>query len=261
MTSAWDELLLGMIAVFKSCYSIGKSILTIDKKSVEGGPDSILDICKENDFKQLVLVEDTMTGFMKANECCKANGIQLIFGLRLTCRNQVSVSKNTSDHKIICFAKNDNGCKLLNKIFSFCNTDGEGAVDFDFLNSIWTDDLSLVIPFYDSFIYNNATTLSNCIPDFSKIQPSFFIERNGLPFDSMVETLVWKYTKRSEKYPVYLSKSIYYKNRQDYKALQAYKIICNRTFGRVASLSSPNLNHFGSNEFCLESYKEKSPSQ
>ena len=245
-----------MIPVFKSCYSIGKSILTIDKQSTDGGPDSIVDICKENAYEKLVLVEDTMTGFMKANEACKENNLQLIFGLRLTCCNNVSADTNSSDHKIICFAKNDNGCKLLNKFFSFANAENDGAVDFDYLNKSWTDDLSLVIPFYDSFIYNNNTKISNCIPDFNKIKPSFFIERNNLPFDAMIQSLVWKYTDKAKRYPVYLSKSIYYKNKEDYKALQTYKILCNRSFGRVASLSSPNLNHFGSNEFCLESYKE-----
>ena len=114
-----------------------------------------------------------------------------------------------------------------------------------------------------SWVYNSNTrrnhrliSFFNCSPDFNKIKPSFFIERNNLPFDAMIQSLVWKYTDKAKRYPVYLSKSIYYKNKEDYKALQTYKILCNRSFGRVASLSSPNLNHFGSNEFCLESYKE-----
>ena len=94
-----------MIPVFKSCYSIGKSILTIDKQSADGGPDNIIDICKENEYEKLVLVEDTMTGFMKANEACKKNNLQLIFGLRLTCRNNVNEDKDSSDHKIIYQAK------------------------------------------------------------------------------------------------------------------------------------------------------------
>jgi len=52
-------------------------------------------------------------------------------------------------------------------------------------------------------------------------------------------------------------KSIFYKKREDVEALQTYKILCNRNFGRAATLSSPNLNHFGSQEFCFESYLEK----
>jgi len=53
------------------------------------------------------------------------------------------------------------------------------------------------------------------------------------------------------------TKSIYYKDKKDYAALQTYKILCNRSFGKAASLSSPNLNHFGSDEFSFESYLEQ----
>eukprot|EP01047_Picozoa_sp_COSAG01_P109526 COSAG01_NODE_38394_length_490_cov_0.851662_1_plen_42_part_10 len=42
-----------MIPVFKSTYSIGKSILTLDEDEIEGGPDSIFTICEENDVKSL----------------------------------------------------------------------------------------------------------------------------------------------------------------------------------------------------------------
>ena len=52
------------------------------------------------------------------------------------------------------------------------------------------------------------------------------------------------------------TKSIYYKNKKDVKALQTYKCITGRSFGNK-TLSKPNLDHFGSNEFCFESWKEK----
>ncbi len=45
-------------------------------------------------------------------------------------------------------------------------------------------------------------------------------------------------------------------NKDDAEALQTYKILCNRNFGKAATLSSPRLNHFGSKEFCFESYLE-----
>ena len=37
---------------------------------------------------------------------------------------------------------------------------------------------------------------------------------------------------------------------------ETYKIICGRKFGRTATLSMPNLDHFGSDEFCFESYQK-----
>jgi DNA polymerase III alpha subunit len=241
-----------MIPIFKSCFSIGKSILTLDEESVEDGADSIIEICQQNNIKDLVLVEDSMTGFMKAFNSASKAGLNLIFGLRINCCNCIKEENETSNHKIIIFAKNDNGCKLLNRIFSFASIEGGNRIDFDYLNSIWCDDLDLAIPFYDSFIFNNNMQMSNCVPNFQKIYPCFFVEKNGLPFDNIIEASVRSFC--GDRYPIQIVKSIYYKNKKDFEALQTYKILCNRNFGKASCLTSPNLNHFGSNEFCVESY-------
>jgi hypothetical protein len=37
----------------------------------------------------------------------------------------------------------------------------------------------------------------------------------------------------------------------------AYKIICNRTFGRDRSLEKPELPHFCSDKFSFEAWKEE----
>jgi len=243
-----------MIPVFKSTYSIGKSILTLDEDEIEGGPDSIFTICEENDVKSLVLVEDSMTGFVTAHNRCKDKDIDLVFGLRLTCCNDTKEDDN-SDHKIVVFANDDVGCKLLYKIYSHAHT-GNGKVDFAFLNSVWNDSVELIIPFYDSFIFNNNFHLRKCVPDFTKITPTFWVEENNLPFDELLKEKVIAFSTRIDRHAKKV-KSIFYKNKRDVEALQTYKIICNRNFGRPATLSSPNLNHFGSNEFCFESYLEK----
>jgi DNA polymerase III alpha subunit len=241
-----------MIPIFKSTYSIGKSILTLDSKGSEGGPDSIIDICKEHSINPLILVEDSMTGFVTAHNRCKEEGIDLVFGLRITCCND-TFEEDDSDHKIIIFANNDEGCRLLYRIYSYAHTGESGKVDFNFLNGIWNENLELVIPFYDSFIFNNNFYLKKCVPDFHKILPTFWLENNDLPFDGLVAEKVFKFAEGMVR-PVKRVKTILYKNREDAEALQTYKILCNRNFGRAASLSSPNLNHFGSKEFCLESY-------
>lgn len=247
-----------MTPIFKSTYSIGKSILTLDDSEESDGPDSIITICNNNNIKTLVLVEDRMTGFIKAHNVCKDNDIQLIFGLRITCCNDTSDESLTSEHKIIVFSKNDDGCKLLNRISSHASMNCNGRVDFKYLNSVWQkDNVDLVIPFYDSFIFNNHMYLSNCVPDFSRIKPSFFIENNNLPFDMILDRHVDKFTCGGYDFQTKTVKSIYYKDKKDYAALQTYKILCNRSFGKVSSLSSPNLNHFGSDEFCFESYLEQ----
>jgi DNA polymerase III alpha subunit len=241
-----------MLPLFKSCFSIGKSILTLEDSSDPDGADSIIEICKDNNVKKMILVEDSMTGFMKAVKACESADIQLVFGLRIGCVNSMYDEDQNSLHKIVIFAKNDNGCNMLNRIVSAAEIEGKGNIDCNYLNNCWCDDLEMFIPFYDSFIFKNNTSLSNCIPDFRAMKPKFFVERNGLPFDSMIESLVEKYCEG--KYETVLAKSIFYKNKEDVEALQTYKILCSRTFGKAATLSSPQLDHFGSNEFCFESY-------
>ncbi len=243
-----------MIPLFKTTCSIGRSILTLDSPddAKDDGPDSVFSIAKEAKLKTLWLVEDSMIGFFNAFKKCEALGIQLIFGYRFTCRNDAE--SEDSDHKLVVFARNDAGCKDLNRFFTHVNAKHGGRITNDDLISCMTDNLLLAVPFYDSFIFKNQLYLGNCIPNFKDLNPIFFIEDNNLPFDKFVAEEVVKYAHL--KYKTERVKSIYYKNKDDVEALQTYKIVCNRTFGKQATLSSPNLNHFGSDEFCWESYLE-----
>lgn len=247
-----------MIPLFKSTYSIGKSILTLDhpKETKEGGSDSIVSIAKENNLSQIFLVEDSMIGFLDAHQKCKEHDIQLIFGLRISCCNSVSEEdKKSSEHKIVLFAKNDSGVKNLIRIFSLANKNG-GFVDSAFLQNNWSNDLMLCIPFYDSFIYNNNFRGKQCLPNFNFTKATYFVENNSLPFDLILKVKVEKWASaRSEE--IQQTKSIYYKNRKDFEAWQTYKCLCNRSFGKEQSLSSPNLEHCGSDSFCWEAFKNE----
>jgi DNA polymerase III alpha subunit len=245
-----------MIPLFKSNYSIGKSILTLDmpeENADETKSDSILQIAKDNKLEKLVLVEDSMTGFLEAHKACKSLEIQLIFGLRINCCNDAKAEdKEKSSHKIIIFAKNDAGCKLLNKIYSKAFCENKGFVDCNILNEIWNEqNLSLAIPFYDSYIYQNSFSFNNCIPNFTFTKPTYLIERNNLPFEDVLKEKIIAITQNT-----LLTKTIYYKYKKDVFAYQTYRCITNRSFGKEQSLSSPNLNHFGSDEFCWESLTE-----
>jgi DNA polymerase III alpha subunit len=247
-----------MIPLFKSTYSIGKSILTLDhpKETKEGGSDSIISIAQENNLSQIFLVEDSMIGFLDAHQKCKEHDIQLIFGLRISCCNSVSEEdKKSSEHKIVLFAKNDSGVKNLIRIFSLANKNG-GFVDSAFLQNNWSNDLMLCIPFYDSFIYNNNFRGKQCLPNFNFTKATYFVENNSLPFDLILKVKVEKWASaRSEE--IQQTKSIYYKNRKDFEAWQTYKCLCNRSFGKEQSLSSPNLEHCGSDSFCWEAFKNE----
>ena len=82
-----------------------------------------------------------------------------------------------------------------------------------------------------------------------------FIENNELPFDKIIERKIKNYIKNNPAQSAEV-KSIYYENKKDIEAFQTYKCICNRQPGRQASLSNPRLDHFGSDSFCVEAWKE-----
>ena len=260
-TALHFDKIVGMIPLFKSHYSIGKSILTLDDPIThkEGGSDSVFSIAVENKLKEVVLVEDSLTGFLQAKKNADNLNLKLIFGLRIDMRENASIDPKEesvkSSHKIILFARDAEGCKLLNTIYSEAFTEHHNCVDHKVLKKHWNDDhLVLAIPFYDSFIYNNLMKFANCTPSFGFTNPTFFIEQNGLPFDNFLEQKVKNYASKNNNKVEY-TKSIYYKNKSDVTALQTYKCITGRTFGNK-TLSKPNLDHFGSNEFCFESWKE-----
>jgi hypothetical protein len=70
-----------MLPLFKSHYSIGKSILTLDdpNSTKEGGPQSVFSVAK--DLKTVILVEDSLIGFLQAQKNAENLGMQLVFGL------------------------------------------------------------------------------------------------------------------------------------------------------------------------------------
>jgi DNA polymerase III alpha subunit len=253
-----------MLPLFKSHYSVGKSILTLTPpaESVDAeGPVSVFDIAQKYELKEVVLVEDSLVGFLEAHKQAESLGLTLRFGLRLSMCDDMSSPKGTS-HKVIVFAKNGDGCLRLNRIYSASQTEGAGRIDPITLKKLYNPtDLKIAIPFYDSFLFHNTFSYSDpCLLDHSFFLPTFFIERNNLPFDLVLEDVVRKYA--GDDFPLILSKSIYYERREDFEAYQTHKCICGRGFSNKAkTLDMPNLDHCGSPEFCVESYLENESSQ
>ena len=252
--------------LFKSHFSIGKSILTLDspKDSEDSlSSDSIFNLIESSKFKKVVLVEDSFMGFLQAMKVAKETSKQLIFGIRLDfCEDLSSIDDNkkkTPTHKVIIFPKNTQGCKDLNLIYTKSKTEHNGMLDIPLIKDMWSaDSLSLAIPFYDSFIFSNLMSFNSWVVDFSFASPTFFLENNGLPFDNLVRDAVQKYCA-ANNFPTEETQSIYYKNKKDFPAYLAYKLICSRNSfgGRELSLEKPNMDHLGSDEFCWESYLEK----
>ncbi len=249
--------MLKIIPLFKSHYSIGRSILTLEKESVANGPDSVISLAKETSSDKAFLVEDSMTGFLEGFKNLKNEGIHLAFGLRLTIcpditdKSEESLGKSS---KYILFAKNLNGYKRLIKISSTASIKGfyyEPRIDFKTLKALWDEkDLNLCVPFYDSFIFKNVLGSSMCVPDFSSIRPTFFCESNNLPFDSIIEKKVKEYCSKND-FEFVAAKSIFYKNKSDFKSYLTFRCINERT-----TLNKPELSHMCSDEFSFESWKE-----
>jgi DNA polymerase-3 subunit alpha len=245
-----------MIPLFKSHYSLGRSILTLeDKDEKDDYPDSIIQICKENKMKELYLVEDNMSSFLEAYSNCRKNNIKLNYGLRISVTDSMSdksEESKTKSSKIILFFKNKKGYQQLTKLYSIAAKEGfyyEPRLDYETISKNWTDDLILCIPFYDSFIFNNTLKNSLCIPQFDFTKPIFFIEDNDLPFDSLVKQKALSFAEKNGL-KIYKVQSIFYKERKDFKAYLTFRCINNRSV-----LNKPNLDHMSSNEFCFESCK------
>ena len=247
-----------MIPLFKSHYSLGRSILTLeDKDEKDDYPDSIIQICKENKMKELYLVEDNMSSFLEAYSNCRKNNIKLNYGLRISVTESMSdksEESKTKSSKIILFFKNKKGYQQLTKLYSIAAKEGfyyEPRLDYETISKNWTDDLILCIPFYDSFIFNNTLKNSLCVPQFDFTKPIFFIEDNDLPFDSLVKQKALSFAEKNDL-KIYKAQSVFYKERKDFKAYLTFRCINNRSV-----LNKPNLDHMSSNEFCFESIHQR----
>ena len=133
-----------MIPLFKTHYSIGKSILRLD---------DVDRIATDNNLEEVYFVEDSMTGFPAA---FRLFGDRMRFGLRLPIFNEDENPE--SESKIIAFADGDEGCKEL---YNLCTQSSSEK-----LKTPWKSfkNLKFVVPFYDSFLHKNLTTFANCMP-------------------------------------------------------------------------------------------------
>jgi DNA polymerase-3 subunit alpha len=248
-----------ILPLFKSHYSLGKSILTLsnDEDVDDRGPDSIMDICSKNELESFFLIDDNMSGFLQAYTNAKENKIKLIYGLRLTIcddREEKNEESRGKCSKIVVLIKNKKGYKKLIKIYSDAATKGfyyEPRTDYSTLKKLWNkNDLKLCVPFYDSFLYRNYIEGKMCVPELDFAEPVFFIEDHSLPFDPLFKEKVESFTK--DRYETVNAQSIYYRNKKDFKAYLTFRCINKRS-----TLEKPQLDHMSSDTFSFENWKEQ----
>ena len=93
-----------MTPLFKTHFSIGRSILRID---------DVDRICTDEKIEEIFLVEDTMTGFPEA---FRTLGDRLRFGFRFSIYNE-DLSED-SESKMIAFPNGDAGAKELYSLYT-----------------------------------------------------------------------------------------------------------------------------------------------
>lgn len=246
-----------VIPIFRSNYSL-TSILTLDKAAPESdrkknSADSIFDICNDKDIKDVFIADNNLSGLVEAYENAEAAGLNLRYGFRVNVCNNIEDKTEQSVKtcgKLILFAKRDSFQDLI-KLHNIATTIGiyneKPRLDYDTIKKNWTKNLLMVIPFYDSFIFNNLLHGYECIPDIDFANPYICIEDNKLPFDNLIKNQIIS----NIKYDQIQSKTVYYNKRSDFDAYMTYRCILNRT-----TFQKPELAHFGSNEFCMEAIED-----
>lgn len=253
------------VPLFKSHFSLGRSILTLEKATGKANyyPISIFDLLKLNGLSTLVLVEDNISGLLQASKNAEEGKVKLVFGLRLdVCddMNQKDEPSLLKRAKYIIFAKNSKGYATLIKIWSTAAKDGfyySPNIDFKTLKTLWNENVMLAVPFYDSFLYLNTFCSHVHVPEIDALKPvTFFLENNELPFDDMLEQKVREYCQKNghETLP---AQSIYYKSPDDYLAYVAFKCLHNRGHSQKATLERPELDHMNSDTFNFDGWLGK----
>ena len=235
-----------MIYLFYSANSFN-SILSLSEKTIGGGSNSIVEIADEMVLDKVFLVEKNPSSFPLA---FKNLGKKLVYGIEfIVCQNieDKTVSSVETEHKIIVFAKSGSSySNSLMKLYSIAATDGDydgqPRLDFNLINKNWSDDLIMIIPFYDSFLYNNFLLGYNCNISLNQ-NPIFCLESHDLPYDVIIKKKVKEFADQNNCETLNTHK-VLYKRKVDIVSFQTYKCIQNKT-----TIEKPNLEGFASKSF------------
>lgn len=218
------------LPVFTTAYSF-KSILT---------PKDVASISEKYEITKPFIVEDNMVSFFYFNRLLK----NFIYAVKFFVCNDVKNNDGKSFHRLIIGAKNKEGYKKLLYIYSTANKHSFKNIpylDISIINSLWSDDLFLAVPFYNSYLHRNNLYGEDFMCDIENFKPIYFIENNGLFFDEIILNYIKNLDVKTEKV-----QSVYYEKPEDFLAWQTYICIQNRNL-----ITAPNIEHCRSNTFCI----------
>lgn len=270
-----------ILPFFTTDSTLGKSILSADdpesvnkdtgkkyfKEINESEPISVWSIAYHHNINPVYVIEDSMISFINHYKYSKSCKKQLIFGLKIRMANDSSDSSTDSfrtESNVVVFMKNGDAYTDLIKLYTAIHSDpnryiwdkyamnGYNRGDWQLLQKYLTKNLTLMVPFYNSFLHRNMLEFGHrSIPEFANIRPVFSIENHNLPFDALIKDAVTSYCKEN-KYEVINGHSIFYYKNSDVKAYQIFRCINNST-----TYDNPDFPHFSSDQFSFESYLEK----
>lgn len=233
-----------MTPLFKTQYSIGKSLLKVE---------DLVDIYSEGDLDVLHLVEDSFCGFREIERVMGENKIPFAFGLRLDVVQEELREEDLSPSKLVFFAKNKDGLVSLKDIYTKAKTSDSGFVVMSDYSREDFRNVKIMVPFYDSYICKNIFHFGMVDIDLDRFDDVIYSEEDNLhPFDFQIKSRLSLLGVETAK-----TKTIYHKLRDDFHAFQMLKAVCARSQGRSPVFSNPNLNDFCSEEFCWESYLDQ----
>jgi DNA polymerase III alpha subunit len=227
------------------------------KETKSDGPQSIITLAKKAGLKEVYFVSTRMYDFVSALKLCDENNLQLIFGLELwVCSNaEEHTPESVNDEsKVIVWMRNSQSYKDIIKLYSKVFTNPKGKyyhyrTSWSVLGEMWTENLSLSVPYFDSFLHRNTLNYGSAIIPKFPVKPVFMKEINsGLPFAPLIDEALDNFIKDGE-YEVINTKTIYYPDYEDAKSWLIFRAIKERT-----TFQKPELNHCGSPNFCLTDY-------
>lgn len=248
-----------ILPIFSTHASIGSAILTSESESEikETAPVSVLAISQKYDIKNTFICDSSMSLFIQCYENFKKIGRNFTWGLRLNICNDAEQKTEESiktESKVTIWMNNSEAYKDIIKIYTKAHTKDNYYIprtDWSSLNKLWTKNLSLSIPFYGGFLHKNMLMGYYSLPEFGSIEPSFQINKMGLPFDDILESYVAPYAK-DNRYEIINTHPVYYYKKNDFDAMTVFKCINKRN-----KFDSPNIDYWSSDNFCYESYLEK----
>lgn len=245
-----------VLPLIKTHFSPLRSLLTIEKEEKDvlpTGPQSIVLMWKKaNPPGRLHLCEDTPTGFAEQYKTLSSLGIPFSFSLRLVVCEDMAIKNEESlktEHKVIVLAKNSTGIADLNKIYTIAATEGfyyNPRIDLKRIEAMWTPNLKMIIPFYDSYLYNNVVSNGMC-SFVTSIKPAAYLsEHNGIPTDTAMNAAL---SRRVDDAAIVKAQTIYYPEAKDFDAYLTMRII-----DKKSSMDKPNLPDMCSDEFSFQKW-------